>query len=932
MRLFRILLPLILLFFVFTTTKAQRFGGNASHVKWRQINTDTVRVIFPAGTDSLAQRIALVTQQLQSNYNSSIGPRIKKLNIVLQNDVTVSNAYVGLAPYRSEFYLMPPQNAFALGAQNWADNLAIHEYRHAQQYNNFNIGLSGVMGVLFGQNGRALANATAIPDWFFEGDAVYNETLLSEQGRGRLPQFFNAYKSLYYEGKRYGYMQLRNGSYKNYIPNHYDLGYLLVAYGYEQYGSDFWKNVTTQAAAFSSIVYPMQHAIKKNTGMGYKQFVNDAFDFYQEKWNNTKSEAPPKWLSKTLPNSVANYKYPYTDNSGNIIALKTTNKDIPAIVRIAPNGAEEKIIIRDIDYDDYFSYNNNKIIFTSRKPDVRWANSEYSVLHIVDMATGLSTRINGKTKYFSPDISHSGKLIATVQMKDNLQSALLVLDTTGNVLYTFSNNAHLLYSYPKFSANDSLLYVMVRNDAGEMGMQSIAITSGATHTIMPMNNRVIGYPVIKGDTLFYNCTSEGSDKIFAYLARENKHYGIAGYQTGLYQAVSIDSEHIVSSVFTTKGYRLAKIPTYWYPDNGNDTLTPLFVTKPFTNTAANQMLMATGTGNYAITKYPKLFRPFNFHSWNPSINQPDYSFTLLGENVLNTLQSQLSYTYNSNERYNSLGYTAIYGGTYIQPYIDITQIWNRNAPLNADTTVYWNEFKSAAGLQLPFNLSSGRQYRYLTLSASYNINNIQWKANTKQLINNVSYITSRISYSAQIQKSLQQIYPHWAHSYTVTYRRSVNNLDANQLLLNTSFYLPGFAKTHSLVVQAAYQSRDTNRLYIFTNNFPLSRGYEKTDYPRMFKIGVNYHFPIWYPDKGFGNMVFVNRIRANVFYDYTNLKSLRLQTNYPLSTAGAEIYLDTKWWNQQSITIGLRYSKLLNHKLFATAPNRWEIILPVALF
>jgi hypothetical protein len=184
----------------------------------------------------------------------------------------------------------------------------------------------------------------------------------------------------------------------------------------------------------------MQHAIKKNTGLGYKQFVNDAFDFYQEKWNNTKSEAPPKWLSKTLPNSVANYKYPYADNSGNIIALKTTNKDIPTIVRIAPNGAEEKIIIRDIDYDDYFSYNNNKIIFTSRKPDVRWANSEYSVLHIVDMATGLSTRINGKTKYFSPDISHSGKLIATVQMKDNLQSALLVLDTTGNVLYTFSNN------------------------------------------------------------------------------------------------------------------------------------------------------------------------------------------------------------------------------------------------------------------------------------------------------------------------------------------------------------------------------------------------------------------------------------------------------------------------------------------------------------
>ena len=45
------------------------------------------------------------------------------------------------------------------------------------------------MAVLFGENGRALANAAAIPDWFFEGDAVYNETLMSTQGRGRLPYF-----------------------------------------------------------------------------------------------------------------------------------------------------------------------------------------------------------------------------------------------------------------------------------------------------------------------------------------------------------------------------------------------------------------------------------------------------------------------------------------------------------------------------------------------------------------------------------------------------------------------------------------------------------------------------------------------------------------------------------------------------------------------
>jgi hypothetical protein len=220
---------LCFVFCVFKVSTAQQFGGNPSSIKWQQINTDTARIIFPKGLDSIAQRIAAVAHELQKNYSNTIGSKVDKINIVLQKDATISNAFVALGPYRSEYYLTPPQNAFELGAQNWPDNLAIHEFRHVQQYNNFNIGLSKATSVLFGENGRALANSASVPDWFFEGDAVYNETLLSKQGRGRLPLFFNRYKSLYDDKKRYSYMQLRNGSLRHYIPGHYELGYLLVA-------------------------------------------------------------------------------------------------------------------------------------------------------------------------------------------------------------------------------------------------------------------------------------------------------------------------------------------------------------------------------------------------------------------------------------------------------------------------------------------------------------------------------------------------------------------------------------------------------------------------------------------------------------------------------------------------------------------------------
>ncbi|MBK7098847.1 MAG: hypothetical protein IPH58_11415 [Sphingobacteriales bacterium] len=58
-----------------------------------------------------------------------------------------------------------------------------------QQYNNFYKGLSKVGYFLFGQEGYALAVNAAIPNWFYEGDAVFQETALSAQGRGRMPTF-----------------------------------------------------------------------------------------------------------------------------------------------------------------------------------------------------------------------------------------------------------------------------------------------------------------------------------------------------------------------------------------------------------------------------------------------------------------------------------------------------------------------------------------------------------------------------------------------------------------------------------------------------------------------------------------------------------------------------------------------------------------------
>src|SRR5688572_6805714 len=95
---------------------AQRFGGTPPSVKWDQINTDTARIIFPSGLDSQAQRVAALVHIQAALSAATLGTQLKKINIVLQNQTVIGNGYVGLGPYRSEFYLTPGVNNFDQGS------------------------------------------------------------------------------------------------------------------------------------------------------------------------------------------------------------------------------------------------------------------------------------------------------------------------------------------------------------------------------------------------------------------------------------------------------------------------------------------------------------------------------------------------------------------------------------------------------------------------------------------------------------------------------------------------------------------------------------------------------------------------------------------------------------------------------------------------
>src|SRR5579862_852909 len=279
----RVTFLLVFLTFCFSNyVSGQIFGGTPSSIKWKVVHSVPANIIYPPGLDSEARDVAFLVSALSKSTLSTIGTQQKPIDIVFHNLTTIPNGYVQLAPFRSEFQLTPSQNSFDLGSLPWHETLAIHEYRHVQQYNNFRVGLSKAFYILFGQDGLAFANSLSVPNWFFEGDAVFQETLVSQQGRGRLPLFLAGFESLWVSEKNYSWMKLRNGSYRDYTPNWYPLGYMMIAYGREKYGADFWNRVSREAAAFKGLFFPLQKAIKRNAGISFEEFHDSALTFFQK--------------------------------------------------------------------------------------------------------------------------------------------------------------------------------------------------------------------------------------------------------------------------------------------------------------------------------------------------------------------------------------------------------------------------------------------------------------------------------------------------------------------------------------------------------------------------------------------------------------------------------------------------------------------------
>lgn len=918
----RVIFIIGLFFLASGTLNAQQFSGFPPSVKWKQINTDTARIIFPAAVDSQAQDVAAIIHKIIAQRPNSLGSDVRKINIIMHNNTTFANGYVALGPFRSEYYLIPGSDIFEFGANPWYKELAVHEFRHVLQFSNFNKGLSKVGSILFGQEGQALMNAIAIPDWFWEGDAVHAETMLTTQGRGRTPYFFNGYKSLWREGRNYSWMKLRNGSLKDYVPDHYNLGYLLVNYGYLKYGNDFWQKVTSDAVAYKGLIYPFQHAIKKYTGVDYKTFRNQALSYYSHEVSRKRTDSIKRAV-------VTDYYFPQYINDDSLLYLKKSYQTLPAFY-VKDKSGEHKLRLKNISTEDWFSYRNGVIAYTAYEPDARWSLIDYSSIYLYNINSGEQTKITHKAKYFTPDIAPSGDKIIAVLFDTTGQTILHLLDKSGKVLKTILPVNHSQFVHPRFIDENSVV-VTERLPNATMQMSRINLMTAEKEILIPSTSALLGYPYAHQGYIYFVSSVAGMDDIYSLRLSDKKIFQNVSGVTGKYYP-SIYNNQLVWSAFTSNGLAIQKKQI---DDNINDVSTNLWkeVVLPYPVASVETSFNATTnlSRHFPESHYKQGSHLFNFHSWRPDYTDPEFTLSLYSDNIMNTFSNEIYYRYNQNETSHAVGFNSSYGGWF--PIINAGVEYTGSRTFR-DTArqIDLNEFEARIGYNIPLNFTGGKMYRFLNFGSDY-VYNQTWLAHGLKDSSKSSYNYLRhfISWAHYLPMARQHIYPKFGYTAVAEHRHLLNE-KGFQFIGNARLFLPSFAN-HSIVLSGSWQETDTNNV-IFSNRFANSRGYDEYYFSRMWRASANYHFPIAYPDFGFGNIIYLQRLRGNLFYDFTKVYSKNKLATRDLRSTGAEIYFDTKIWNELPVSFGIRGSYLLDKGFSANdrRGNIWfELVLPASL-
>ena len=931
----------LLLFMLFADAQYFQTGQDPASIQWRQINTDNFQLIYPDYYEKQAQILAQKLEEVYKYASYSLKHEPRKISILLHTQTVQSNGLVAYAPKRSEFYTTPNQGIYPL---DWLEQLAVHEFRHVVQIDKISSELPEIVNILLGEQGTALVFGAYLPWWFIEGDAVVTETALSHFGRGRLPSFLMEHQAQLVEKGKYSYDKAYLGSYKDYVPNHYNLGYYMVANTRARYGSGVWEKVLTQVGKKPFSFTPFNSALKKETGFNKVQLYNSIFDSLANVWQAEDRQFPDENIQNISGKKeiFTSYTFSHWVNNGEIVSYKTGLDQIPAFVKIDLNGNEKVLYHPGIIFDESVNSDREWLVWSEQIPDLRWSHSGRSQIQLLNIDTGEKISLNPEFKAFAPALSPGLKKVAVVEADFSSNYYLSVYDiSSGKLLQRVQTDENYYLLSPAWENKTNLLCVVL-TDHGKR-LARFSLETGRYEILADKELGDIKHLRVKNNALYFIATLSGKDAAYEYNLQAQTINRLYEPRFGAAYPDLNDKGALLLSDYTADGYRLIEINQP--AATALNTITR--ANYPLARILEGQEpgipnLSTSDTLIYSSKKYSKSQHLFNFHSWAPVFVDPyQYEFepgaSLMSQNILGTAETVLGYKWDTSEKTGKFYAGYVYKGWYpifdfqitsgkrashynlITEYVQNGQVVSRDTSFTRFT---WKETRLKGSVKLPLNLSRGKFSRLLQPETRYEyiLTNNDGSTPAAFPVGNYHSVSYHLYYHQLLRKSSQDVWPNFGLILDGSYYHS----PFGSVSMGTEkggqgiMYLPGMLANHGTKLYFGTQDRNYGDHYNYSDIIRFPRGWTKIATKHLSVLGVDYKFPLINPDFSIGGLAYIRRINTSLFYDYANLQRFNVADgqitgtySQNLNSIGMEIMGDMNFLRFYApVQLGFRYSYL----------------------
>lgn len=854
-------------------SNAQLFDAeqNPLSVNWRQINTAGFKIIYPVELETEAQRMANTIGYIFPKVGRSLNVKNTTLPIVFQSRGVIANGFVQLAPKKSEFNTTPPQY---FDSQDWLNNLAVHELRHAAQYDK----LTGGRKNPFPQEVYFALMGASLPLWLFEGDAVSTETSLTHAGRGRQPNWIMPYRTALLSGKDYSYSKTNFGSEKDVELGYYQLGYLITSGLREKGGKFLIDSLLSDLRKRPFRLYPFAGSLQKFTGKTGKEWYESMNKKIKADWEKQAALTP----SKTYPSLSApatyetNYRLPVQLPDGRILVLKQSKAEAPAFVLIDKQQKEQRVLGIGQQEQPWFSYANGKVVWDEIRYDPRFFARSYSVVCSYDFYTKKMKKLSSRSRIFSPSLSADGTKITAIQIDLSNKVELIVMDaSSGKLIHSYPNPDNLILQTPSFNNNGSLITYISVSEKGKALWTVDA--NNSRKKLINETPQQLSRPIFIGNRIAFNAHYNGIDNIYEVDPSTRKISALSAAKFGAFNpSPIIGTDSILFNNFALHGYEVARTKLE-RTKIGKDNFV-FFGAAAEKQEHTGNVFAQVPDSTFSTTPYRKFGHLLNVHSVIPVV-EDEYKagIQLKSNNLLNTFEAYTGIDYQRD-----LGRFEYNAGASFKGLYPIFNLSYRNRPrrtfYQTNSGVKQGDFREnyvQLNAQVPVSLRSGNHYYNFSVNTGTSFTKRYDAENMPQ-----NYLTTirfpletGLTLSHSIRTAVRDIAPSWAQILRFSYLSQPfdRRLSGNLFAAEGFFYFPGLAKNHSFLANINYQ--ESTGIRIYTNDINTVYGYNNIQAKSKLRntFLLNYRFPLFFPDAELGPVAFIRNVRAGVFCHYENI-------------------------------------------------------------